>query len=118
MPIKLTLSSEPHLKAMAVGLEAANAILPSPLCADPMLSLVAILAIYKATLDSPSVVMKDKAQVTDTGNYLAKKLATVASQVDKSTPTMVALYNAIPHGWGGRWRGPGKTLGYLTFPMN
>ena len=46
---------------MAVGLEATNAILPSPLCTDPMLPLAAMLAIYKATLDSPFVVPKDKA---------------------------------------------------------
>ena len=46
---------------MAVGLEAANAVLPSPLCADPMLPLAAMLAIFRAMLDSPSVVLKDKA---------------------------------------------------------
>ena len=49
-----------HLKAMAVGLEATNAILPSPLYTDPMLPLVATLAIFKAILSSPSVVLKDK----------------------------------------------------------
>ena len=46
---------------MAAGLEAANAILPSPLCANPMLPLVATLAILKAMLDSPFVALKDKA---------------------------------------------------------
>ena len=30
--------------------------------------------------------------------------------VDKSTPIAAALFNAIPRGEGGRWRGPGKTL--------
>ena len=46
---------------MAVGLEAANAILPSSLCADPMLPLVATLAIFQAMLDSPFVALKEKA---------------------------------------------------------
>ena len=54
-PVKLLSFREAHLKAMAVGLEAANAILPSFLCADPMLPLVATLAIFRATQDSPSV---------------------------------------------------------------
>ena len=44
-----------HLKAMVVGLEATNTILPSPLCADPMFPLAATLAIFKAMLDSPYV---------------------------------------------------------------
>ena len=55
MPMKLSLSREAHLKGMAVSLEATNAILPSLLCADPMLPLVATLAIFRAMLDSPSV---------------------------------------------------------------
>ena len=99
-----------HLKAMAVSLEAANTILPSPLYADPMLPLLATLAIFKATLDSLSVVLKDKAQVAEADNYLARELVTVAMLVDKSTPTVVALFDAIPHCEGGRQRGPGKTL--------
>ena len=45
---------------MAVGLEAANAILPSLLCANPMLPLVGTLAIFQAMLDSPFVAPKDK----------------------------------------------------------
>ena len=45
-PMKLPSSRDAHLKAMAVGLEAANAILPSSLCADPMLPLEATLAIF------------------------------------------------------------------------
>ena len=61
VPMKIPSSKEAHLKAMAVGFEAANAILPSPLCADPMLPLVATLAIFRAMLDSLSVVLKDKA---------------------------------------------------------
>ena len=46
---------------MAVGLEAANAVLPSSLCADPMLPLAGTLAIFQATLDIPFVAPKDKA---------------------------------------------------------
>ena len=57
MPMKLTSSREAHLKAMVVGLEAANAVLHSSLCADPILMLVATLAIFRATLDSPSVAL-------------------------------------------------------------
>ena len=41
---------------------------------------------------------------------MAKKLATIATLVDKSTPVAAALFDAIPKGEGGRWRGPGKTL--------
>ena len=44
------------------------------------------------------------------GNYLAERLATIATLVDKSTPTVVALFDAILCGEGGRQRGPGKTL--------
>ena len=43
---------------MAVGLEAANAVLTSSLCTNPMLPLVGTLAIFKATLDSPFVALK------------------------------------------------------------
>ena len=100
MPVKLPSSREAHLKVMAVDLEASNAVLPSPLCADPMLSLVAILAILKATLDSPFVVLKDKGQVAETGGYLTKMLATVAMLVDKSMPALAALYDAISCGKG------------------
>ena len=52
MPVKLPSSREAHFKVMAVDLEAANALLPSSLCADPMLPLAAI---FVTTLDSPSV---------------------------------------------------------------
>ena len=61
MAMKFLLSRDTHLQTMAVGLEAANAILLSPLCADPMLPLAAMLAIFRAMLDSPSVALKDKA---------------------------------------------------------
>ena len=61
IPEKLPSSKDAHLNAMVVGFETANAILPSSLCAGPMLPLVAILAIFRATLDSPYVVLKDKA---------------------------------------------------------
>ena len=54
-PVKLPSSKGAHLKARAVGLEATNAVLPSSLCANPMLPLAATLAIFRAMLDSPSV---------------------------------------------------------------
>ena len=60
MPFNVPSSRDSHLQAMAVSLEAANAILPSPLCTNPILPLVATLAIFKATLDSPFVSLKDK----------------------------------------------------------
>ena len=60
-PIKVPSSWDAHLQAMAVGLEAANAVLPSSLYADPMLPLVGMLAIFQAVLDSPFVAAKDKA---------------------------------------------------------
>ena len=61
MPIKVPLSRDAHLQAMVVSLEATNAILPFPLCADSMLPLVVALTIFKAMLDSPFVAPKDKA---------------------------------------------------------
>ena len=60
-PVKVPSSRDAHLQAMAVCLEAANAVLPSSLCANPMLSLVGTLAIFQAMLDSPFVAPKDKA---------------------------------------------------------
>ena len=59
-PMKLPSSKDAHLQAMMVGLEATNAVLPSPLCIDPMLPLAAMLTVFRATLDSPLVVPKDK----------------------------------------------------------
>ena len=44
------------------------------------------------------------------GNYLAERLATIAVLVDKSTPIVAALFDAIPRGKGGGRRGPYKTL--------
>ena len=61
MPIKVPSSRDAHLQAMVVGLEATNAVLPSPLCTDPMHPLAAMLTIFKAMLDSPFVAPKDKA---------------------------------------------------------
>ena len=61
MPVKVPLSRDAHLLAMVVGLEAANAVLPLSLCTDPMLPLAGMLAIFKATLESPFVEPKDKA---------------------------------------------------------
>ena len=59
--MKVPLSRDAHLQAIAVGLEAANAVLPSSLCTNPILPLAGTLTIFKATLDSPFVVPKDKA---------------------------------------------------------
>ena len=67
-----------------------------------MLPLVATLAIFRATLDSPSVVPQIKAQVTKAGDYLAKWLPTVVMLVDKSMPTVAALFDAILYFEGGR----------------
>ena len=68
------------------------------------------MAIFKAMLDSLSVVLKNKGQVIEAGNYLTKQLATVAMLVDKSLPTVVvALYDAIPYSEGGggwAWQNP------------
>ena len=59
---------------MVASLEAVNTILPSPLSTYPMLSLVVTLTIFKAILDSNSVVLKDKEQVSEVGDYLSKWL--------------------------------------------
>ena len=71
-------------------------------CPPPFLQIScsskAILAIFKAILYSPSVVLKDKERVTKARDYLAKWLATIPMLLDKSTTIVVALYNAIPRG--------------------
>ena len=72
MALKLPSSREAHVKPVALSLEAANAVLPCPLCAGPMLFLLATLTIFKATLDSNSMAPKDKEQVSKVSNYLAK----------------------------------------------
>ena len=59
--MKVPLSRDAHLQAMTVSLDAANAILPSSLCAKPMLPLAGTFTIFKAMLDSPFVALKDKA---------------------------------------------------------
>ena len=46
MPIKIPSSWDTHLQAMAVSLEAANAVLPLSLCTDPMLPLAGTLTIF------------------------------------------------------------------------
>ena len=61
IPIKVPSSRYGHPQAMATDLEAANAILTSSLCANPMLPLAGMLVIFKATLDSLFVAPKDKA---------------------------------------------------------
>ena len=60
-PIKVPSSQDAHQQALVVGLEAANAVLPSSLCTNPMLPLVGMLAILQAMLESPFVALKDKA---------------------------------------------------------
>ena len=110
IPVKIPSSWDAHLKVMVVGLEAANAILPSSLCTNPMPPLAGMLTIFQATLDSPFVAPKDKAKVTEAGNYLAEQLASIAALVDKSTPIAAALFDAIPRGEGGKRRGPSRTL--------
>ena len=59
--VKVPSSQDAHLQAMAVGLEAANAVRPSSLCTNSMLPLAGTLAIFQAMLDSPFVALKDKA---------------------------------------------------------
>ena len=49
-------------------------------------------------------------QISEVGDYLAKRLAAIAMLVDKSMPAVAALFYTILHGKGGRWRGSGKTL--------
>ena len=68
------------------------------------------MAIFRATLDSLSVVLNGKEQVIEAADYLAEWLATVATLVDKSPTALVAFYDAIPRGEGGRQRGLRKTL--------
>ena len=53
---------------MVVSSEPTNAVLPSPLCADPMLPLVAMITIFNAMLDSPLAAPKDKVQVAEVGD--------------------------------------------------
>ena len=95
---------------MVVGLETTNAFLPSPLFAGPMLPLVDTLAIFRAMLDSPFVVLKDKVQVAEVGDYLVERLASMATLVDKSMSAVAAHFDTIPRGKRGRQREPGKTL--------
>ena len=51
-PIKLPMLRELHISAMAVGLEAKNAIPCAPFCTHLMLPLAATFIIFKAILDS------------------------------------------------------------------
>ena len=71
-PMKLLLSREGYIKAIAISLEVSNAILPSLLCTDPIPPLASTLTIFKATLDSNSVVLKDKEQFSKVGNHFAE----------------------------------------------
>ena len=84
-----------------------------------MLPLVGTLTIFKATLESPFVAPKDKAQVTKVGNYLAEWLATIAVLVDKSTPIAAALFDAIPRGkeeGGEGWARPSYLMSPTGLP--
>ena len=67
----------------------------SPLC-RPYAPPASHAAIFRATLDSPFVVLKDKSQVAKVGDYLAERLATIATLVDKSRPAVAVLFDAIP----------------------
>ena len=86
MPMKLPSSKQVYIKTMAVGLEVTNVILPSPMCADSRLHLLAPLAIFKAMLDSDSVEPKDKEQAT-------------------GIPIVMALHDAILYSEGDRCKG-------------
>ena len=44
--VKVPSSRDAHLQVMVVSLEAANAVLPSSLCANPMLPLVGTLTTF------------------------------------------------------------------------
>ena len=57
--------------------------------------MVAILAIFKATLDKKPVVLKDKEQAAKDGDYIVNFLVTMAALVDKSKATLVSPYEAI-----------------------
>ena len=59
--MKVPSSRDTHLQAMVVSLEAADSVLPSSLCANPMLPLAGTFAIFKASLDSQFVAPKNKA---------------------------------------------------------
>ena len=63
MLMKLPTSMKVHIKVIVVSLVAANGALPSLLYTNPMVPLVATLAIFKATLNSNSVILKGKEQV-------------------------------------------------------
>ena len=110
IPVKVPTSRESHIKAIAFGLEAGNTVLPSPLCVDPMLPLVATLEDLKTMLESNFMASKDKEQVTEAGDYHAKQLVTIVTLVDKTMPMVVALYDAILCTKAGRHTGLGKTL--------
>ena len=46
MPVKVPSFWDAHFQVMAVSLEATNAVLPLSLCANPMLPLAGMLAIF------------------------------------------------------------------------
>ena len=113
-PMKLPSSKDANINAVVVGLEATNSILPSLSFANPMLPLVATLAILKAMLDSDSIVPKEKEQVTKVSDYLAEQLATMAILVYKSMPAVTAIYDATLCSKGHRQRQPGKSSCFIS----
>ena len=58
-PMKLPSFKEAHIEVMTVNLDSTNAILPSLLCVDPIFPLADTLAIFKATLDSLYIALKN-----------------------------------------------------------
>ena len=75
-----------------------------------MPTLATTMAIFKAMLDSNCMVPSNNEYFTKAGGYLAKWLLAVATLVDKSTYTVMALYDATLHGKGGRQKGLGNPL--------
>ena len=81
-----------------------------------MLPLVATLNVFKTMLDSNSMVLKDKEQVIEVGDYLAEWLVTMAMLVYNNMPIVAALYDAILYHEEGRQRRSRKTM-LLDLPM-
>ena len=68
MPMKLPSSMKAYIKAMVVGLEVADAILPSLLCTNPMLPIVATLSVFKAMMDRKSMAPEAKEYINKVGD--------------------------------------------------
>ena len=98
------------MKVYTVGLAAADSVFPAPLCKDPLPMLAAVVGVLSATEESPLLSADDKQEVSDAIRYLAERLATVVSLVDPKTPAVNFIGDTVPHGEGGRRRGPSRTL--------